>query len=127
MLGKHSLCKFCRLKPDWGCKLMLGFSLRRWDLDSLRLELLDFLLHGLRFLRIAPFGTPVELFAIFAFAAFGCSLEDEFSDVLFGWAFNASVGKILDNGRAILSNRTEIEGVSSWVESEDHVELLNQD
>ena len=106
---------------------MLGASLRGGDFASLCFESLDFLLNGLGFLGIAPFGIPVQLLPILPLTPFGGSLEDKFGHVLLRWAFNASVGEVLDHSGAIVSDRTKVEGVSTWVKSKNHVKLLYKD
>src|SRR3981189_2009306 len=117
MLDENPLCEFQDLKHHGRCKFVL-YCFGRWlNLTPLCLDSLDLLQCPLRLLRSKPLVVPVEFLAICPLAALSSSFQNEFRDVLFRWAMNPPIAKVLNDSRSFLANRSEIEGISSRVKA----------
>lgn len=86
----------------------------------------DFSQNFLLVLRISPLLTPVDVSSSFVSAALCCRLEDELSNVFVFGAVDSSVSKILDDVATIVANRSKVECVSTWIQGQNCVELLNK-
>lgn len=120
VLQEQSLGKHQDLQGRRSSELELLACLWNRHLAAFLPDMLDLIQNPLVLLRVPPFFIPIDLVGL------GCGFEDEFRNVLGRGAHNTTVRKVLDNIRTVLANRTKVEGVSTGVESQDHVELLDQ-
>lgn len=114
-LGKHQ-----DLQGRRSSELELLACLWNRHLAAFLPKMLNLVQNPLVLFRVPPFFIPIDLVGL------GCGFEDELRNVLGRGTHNTTVRKVLDNIRTVLANRTEVEGVSTGVESQDHVELLDQ-
>ena len=95
------------------------------DLAALLSDGLDLVQNFLVLLRVPPFLVPVKALAILL-GRLSCRLKNELGDVHRRGADNTAVGEVLDHVASFMTDRGEVESVTARVQSQDHVELLNQ-
>lgn len=106
---------------------MLRLGLGHWYSAALRVDSANLGQELFVFGRIPPLGVPVQSLAISAFAAFCGGLQDKFCDILRWRAVNSTISEIPDDSAAFLAHGAKVERVTTRIEREDHVEMLNQD
>lgn len=118
VLCKCPLCKEERLLPHWSGELATYLRVRkvRGILAAFVVYAIDFSEHLLLLLRLSPLFAPIDLLAVDSLTSFHSRLKDELGNIAVGWTVVTAIGEVFDDVLAILTNRSKVKHIASWVQ-----------